>query len=145
MLQKMRVLLLVCITAVLAACGDGDSSVVDPAKATPVFAGNYLISGASLILNSCNAGVPVVLADSSDTVTQDGRIVSMNSDGTIFSGVVDTDNGGFTLANMFVSQNSLVEATLAFRVDAASNKYAFNYTLASSSCTVRYAGTATRR
>jgi hypothetical protein len=144
MLQKMRVLLLVCVTAVLAACGDSGSPV-DPAKATPVFAGNYFISGASLTFNSCSVVFPAQISDGTETVTQNGRIVTINSDGTIFSGVVDTDNGGFTLTNTYVSQNSVVEATLAFREDAASKKYAFNYTIAYDSCTVIYTGTATRR
>ena len=145
MLQKIRVLLLVCIAAVMAACGDGGSQVVDVNKAIPNFAGSYHISGANLIFNDCNLDVSAKIADGTVAVNQTQRVVTMSSGGMLFSGVVDTDNGGFTLTNTFVSQNSVVDATLAFRVDAASNKYAFNYTIASSSCTVRYAGTATRR
>jgi hypothetical protein len=144
MLQKIRVLSLVCIAAVLAACGDGGSPIVDPSKATPSFAGNYRIAGANLILNSCNFNVQANIADGTETVTQTERIVTINSDGTIFSGVVDTDNGGFTVSNTFASKEATEVRTLAFRVSTATNKYSFKFTIEDNSCTLIYAGTATR-
>jgi ABC-type Fe3+-hydroxamate transport system substrate-binding protein len=144
MLQKMRVLLLVCITTVLVACGDGGSQVVDLSKATPNFAGKYLITGANLMFNNCSLVVQVKIADGTETVTQNERIVTINSGGTLFTGVVDTDNGGFTVSDTFISQDTVVDRTLSFRTVTANSKYAFNYTLSDGSCTLIYAGTATR-
>jgi hypothetical protein len=144
MLQKIRVLLMVCIAGVLAACADGGSPIVDPSKATPSFAGNYRIAGANLVLNSCNLNVQAKIADGTEAVTQTERIVTINSDGTIFSGVVDTDNGGFTVSNTFVSKETTEVRTLAFRVSTVTSKYAFKFTVSDNSCTLVYAGTATR-
>jgi hypothetical protein len=144
MLQKIRVLLLLCVTVVLASCGDGESSVVDPIKGTPNFAGNYFITGANLIFNNCNLSMQAKIEDGTETVTQTGRIMNINSSDTIFSGVVDTDNDGFTVSNMFITQDGVVDRTLSFRTAAAGSKYAFKYTLSDGSCSVIYAGTATR-
>ena len=84
MLNKLRVLLLVCITAVLAACGGGGGDE------TPNFAGTYRVS-ASLTTNNCNVSASASIL-TQDTATQNGRAMSINSAGMIFTGSVDADN-----------------------------------------------------
>ena len=145
MLQKMRVLLLVCITAVLAACGgggDGDGG----GDATPNFAGTYRVT-ASLTTNNCNISVSASIL-TQDTATQNGRAMSIVSAGMAFTGSVDADNGGFSVSNTTVSSGVPVVSTIAFRTAAAANTYAANVSVSASSggatCAVVYTGTATR-
>jgi hypothetical protein len=140
MLQKMRVLLLVCITAVLAACGGGGGDD------TPSFAGTYRVA-AFLTTNNCNVSVSASIL-TQDTATQNGRAMSINSAGTVFNGFVDADNGGFSVSNTTISSGVPVVSSIAFRTAAAANTYAANVSVSASSggatCAVVYTGTATR-
>ena len=141
MLNKLRVLLLVCITAVLAACGGGGGS-----DETPNFAGTYRVS-ASLTTNNCNVSASASIL-SQDTATQNGRAMSINSAGMIFTGSVDADNGGFSVSNTTMSSGVPVVSTIAFRTAAVANTYAANVSVSATSgsatCAVVYTGTATR-
>jgi hypothetical protein len=141
MLQKMRVLLFVCVTAVLAACGGGGGG-----DETPNFAGTYRVS-TSLTTNNCNVSVSASIL-TQDTATQNGRAMSINSAGMVFNGSVDADNGGFSVSNTTVSSGVPVVSTIAFRTAAVANTYAANVSVSASSggatCVVIYTGTATR-
>jgi hypothetical protein len=139
MLQKMRVLLLVCFTVVLAACGGGDS-----ADSTPNFAGNYLISTLNLNSNNCNAAVPGTIAGGTDTVTQNGRAISIGTGSSVISGSVDADNGGFTVSLTQVSNGIPVLSTFAIRTITAGSKYEIRYTTTAGTCSAVYVGTATK-
>ena len=140
MLNKLRVLLLVCITAVLAACGGGGGDE------TPNFAGTYRVS-ASLTTNNCNVSASASIF-TQDTATQNGRAMSINSAGMIFTGSVDADNGGFSVSNTTISSGVPVVSTIAFRTAASANTYAANVSVSATSgastCAVVYTGTATR-
>lgn len=138
MLQKMRVLLLVCITAVLAACGGGGGDE------TPNFAGNYLFSTMKLTSNNCNAAVPATFAGGTDTVTQNGRAVSINSGGTVLTGSVDGDNGGFSVSMTQVSNGIPVLSTFAFRTITTGSSYEFKFSTTAGACSAVYTGTATK-
>jgi hypothetical protein len=135
MLQKMRALLLVCITAVLAACsgGGGDD--------TPNFAGTYLFNG-NMTSNNCNIAVTNVY-NGTDVLTQNGRAIAMNSGGIIFNGSIDNDNGGITITNTQTSNGVPVVSTLDMRIKAG-NEHSFKVTVAAGSCSVVYGGTATK-
>jgi hypothetical protein len=136
MLQKMRVLLLVCITAVLAACGGGGGDD------TPSFAGNYFETF-NLTANSCNLSLQNTFSGT-DSVTQDGRNVSINSGGVVFNGAVDADNGGFTVTGTITSGSGSVQGTIGYRTITAGSTYAINYKLVTGGCTSVYTGTATK-
>ena len=134
MLQKMRVLLLVCFTSILVACGGGGGDE------TPNFAGNYAISTLNLNYNNCNAAVPATVAGGTDTVSQNGRAITIGS----VSGSVDADNGGFTVSFTQVSNGITVVSTFAFRTITTGSKYELRYTTAAGPCSAVYVGTATK-
>jgi ABC-type glycerol-3-phosphate transport system substrate-binding protein len=138
MLKKIRFLLLVCITAVLAACGGGS----DSSDATPNFAGNYLETF-SLTTNSCNLAVQTTFTGT-DTVTQNGRNVSIVSGSATFAGAVDADNGGFTVNGTITSNGSSVQGTIKYRTITVGSKYSIDYKLVGNGCTTGYTGTATK-
>jgi hypothetical protein len=137
MLQKMRVLLLVCITAVLAACGGGGGE-----EATPSFAGNYL-ENFTLTTNTCNLSLTSTLVGT-DTVTQSGRNIGIVSGGLVFTGTVDADNGGFTVVGSVVSSGITTVGTIKYRTTVTGASYSLNYQLVGGACTVVYTGTATK-
>jgi hypothetical protein len=141
MLKKMRVLLLVCITAVLAACGGGGGDD------TPNFAGNYQISTLNLTSNTCGGSPAGSIAGGTDVAVQNGRNISM-SNGAV-SGTLDADNGGFTFSKTDVIDGVTVVTTFKFRVTAAGAPtfaVQVNYagSAGSASCAITYSGTATK-
>ena len=93
MLQKTRLLFLVCSTAILAACGGRNSEDINN------LAGNYNYSQFKLTANTCNSDVAQTIDRGSESVTQDGENISLNSFGTVFRGTVDADNMGFTASD----------------------------------------------
>jgi hypothetical protein len=130
MLQKMRVLLLVCITAVLAACGGGGDE-------TPNFAGTYQISTAAVTTNTCGSSVAAV-AGGLVGVTQNGRNVTWVEAGGNFPGTVDADNGGFTVT---ASQSGIL-ITVNMR-SGGGNAYSVKMT-ATGGCMIVWTGTAVK-
>ena len=139
MLQKIRILLLVCITAVLAACGGGGGG-----DESPNFAGNYAISTLNLNSNNCNAAVPGTIAGGTDVVTQNGRAISIGTGSSVINGSVDADNGGFTVSATQVSSGVPVLSTFAFRTITTGSKYEIRFTTAAGTCSAVYVGTATK-
>ena len=141
MLQKIRILLLVCITAVLAACGGGGGG-----DETPSFAGTYRVSS-TLTTNNCNVSVAASIL-SQDVATQNGRAMSFGSGSLAMTGSVDADNGGFSVSNTTISSGVPVISTFAFRTAAVANTYAstlsVSATSGSATCAVVYKGTAVR-
>ena len=131
MLQKLRVLLLVCFTAVLVACGGGGGDD------TPNFAGTYQLSNAVVSSNTC--GTSAANIDGGQIgVTQSGRNVTLVDAGGSYPGSVDADNGGFTVSTNL----SGVQITIALR-SGGGNAYATKYT-GTSGCTVIWTGTAVK-
>ena len=137
MLQKMRVLLLVCITAVLAACGGGGGG--DDA---PNFAGSYSTS-ATLISNNCNAGVPGSILGVT-SIGQSGRTVTLVGNDLALSGSVDADNGGFTVTNSQVSSGVTVLTVFNFRTITSGSKYSVQVSITAAPCSAVYTGIATK-
>jgi hypothetical protein len=132
MLKKMRVLLLVCFTAVLAACGGGDSG-----DSTPNFAGTYQISTAVVSSNTCSSSVANI-AGGLVGVTQNGRNVTWIEASGSFPGTVDADNGGFTVT----TSQSGVLITVAMR-SGGGNAYSIKMT-ATGGCKIVWTGTAVK-
>lgn len=129
MLQKMRVLLLVCIASVLAACGGGGGDT------TPNFAGTYQLSTAVVSSNTCGGSV-ANLPSGQVGVTQDGRNLRwIEVDGS-FPGTVDADNGGFTVT---ASEDGVL-VTIVMR-SGSGNSYSAKIT-ANVGCTIVWTGTA---
>jgi hypothetical protein len=136
MLQKVRVLLLVGITAVLAACGGGGGDSV------PSFAGNYSVT-LNRTVDNCNTGLP---ATSSVTqyVTQTDRSISLKSGTVTLTGSVDGDNGGFSTSFTQVTDGIVVLSTTNYRTATAGSTYAAVFNIVAGPCTVTYSGTAKR-
>lgn len=132
MLQKMRVLLLVCITAVLAACGGGGGDE------TPNFAGTYLLNEAVVSSNTCGGSVANLAGGGRVDVIQNGRNLTWVEAGGSYPGTVDTDNGGFTV----ITFQSGVLVTVAMRSGGGSS-YSAKIT-ASGGCTIVWSGTAVK-
>ena len=140
MLQKMRVLLLVCIAVVLAACGGGDGG----SDESPNFAGNYAISTLNLNSNNCNAATPGTIAGGTDVVTQNGRAISVGTGSDAIGGSVDADNGGFTVSETEIYSGVTVLSTFAFRTITTGSKYEIRFTTTAGACSIVYVGTATK-
>ncbi|MEY4911092.1 MAG: hypothetical protein RL761_755 [Pseudomonadota bacterium] len=132
MLQKMRVLLLVCITVVLAACGGGGGS-----DEAPNFAGTYQLSTAVVSSNTCGTSVANI-AGGQVGVTQNGRNLTWVEAGGSYPGTVDADNGGFTVT----TSQSGVLITVDMR-SGGGNAYSAKLT-ATGACTIVWTGTAVK-
>jgi hypothetical protein len=130
MLQKTRALLLVCITAILVACGGGGDD-------TPNFAGTYQLSAAVVSSNTCG-GSAANLAGGQVGVTQNGRNLTWVEAGGSYPGTVDADNGGFTVT----TSQSGVLITIAMR-SGGGNSYSAKIT-ATGGCTIVWTGTAVK-
>jgi hypothetical protein len=141
MLQKMRVLLMVCLVAVLAACGDGDGD------STPNFAGTYQISTLNLTSNTCGGSPAGSIAGGTDVAVQNGRSISMSNGAA--TGTLDGDNGGFTLSSTQVTNGVTVTTSIKFRVTASGARtFAVQLnsvgTAGNATCAILYSGTATK-
>lgn len=132
MIKSIRALLVVCSVAVLAACSPGDGG-----DSTPSFAGTYQLSTAVVSSNTCG-GSAANIAGGQVGVTQSGRDVTFVDAGGSYPGLVDADNGGFTVST---NQNG-VQVTIALR-SGGGNAYATKYT-GTSGCTVIWTGTAVK-
>ena len=142
MLQKMRVLLLVCITAVLAACGGGGGG-----DETPNFAGTYQVSTLNLTSNTCGGSPAGSIAGGADVAVQNGRNITMSNGAA--TGTVDGDNGGFTLSSSQVTNGVTITTSVKFRVTASgASTFAVQIgavgTTGNATCSILYSGTATK-
>ena len=147
MLQKMRVLLLVCITAVLAACGGGGGGGGGGGDDTPNFAGSYKISTLNLTSNTCGGSPAASIAGGIDVAVQNGRNISVSNGAA--AGTLDGDNGGFTLSNTQVTNGVTVTTSIKFRVTASgAPTFAVQIsavgTAGNATCAIIYSGTATK-
>ncbi len=138
MLQKTRLLFLVCSTAILAACGGGNTDNINN------LAGTYTYSQLKLTANTCNSDVAQTIDRGSESVTQDGVNISLNSFGTVFSGTVDDDNMGFTASYTQTQNDAPVVSKYAFRRIVIAKDYAVKFTITTGACAVQYSGTALR-
>ena len=150
MLSSIRVLVLVFITSVLAACGGGggaDDSGVNGGVGgvTPSFEGLYWNSS-TVISNTCgNNPSPV---EGPDTVTQNGRNISIQSGELALTGTVDSDNGGFTLTGILLYGGKIAHSTVSYRTTATPSTYTKRHAIDVHDsldvylCTVVYEGTA---
>lgn len=134
--------------ALSTACGGGSDD--DPAPdATPNFAGSYT-GAVNKTQDSCGTTAPLTFTGT-DVATQSGRNMTMNSGGTVFTGTVDADNGGFTLSNITVSGAVTANSTATFRLRPATSDYQQRTTAVTSvagtstACTLVYEGIMTRR
>ena len=137
MLQKTRLLFLVCSTAILAACGGNSED-------TNNLAGNYNYSQFKLTANTCNSDVAQTIDRGVESVTQDGEKISLNSFGTEFSGTVDGDNMGFTVSYTEMKNDTSVMSKYEFRRIVIGKDYEVKFTTTTGACAVQYSGTAVR-
>lgn len=137
-MQKMRLVLLVGFSAVLAACGSSNNDT------TTDFQGNYDYSVFKLTANTCNSDVAQTIDRGRETVTESDGKVSINSFGTIFNGTVDGDNMGFTASVTQEKDGIPVVSKYAFRRIVIGRDYAVNFTITTGACAVQYSGTALR-
>ncbi len=128
--------LVIGMCAVLAACSASDLALA--------FAGKYLFSDLQLTTNSCHANAALTLANGTDIVNQEGRSVSIISDGTVISGSVDSDNGGFSISMSQIIDGITVKVTFAFRIRGSDNNYDLKITTTTGECVIEYSGTASK-
>jgi hypothetical protein len=134
MLQKMRVLLLVGFTAVLAACGGGGED-------TPNFAGVYSVTLQQSV-NNCNVNLPFV-SNVLNTVTQSDRNIALVSNAATLAGSVDGDNGGFSASKSEVTEGVLVTTAITYRT-ISTNVFQARLNILAGPCTITYDGNAVR-
>jgi hypothetical protein len=137
MFQKMRVLSLVCITAVLVACGGGGGG----GDETPNFAGAYSVTLQQSV-NNCSVNLPYV-SSVLNTVTQSDRNIALVSNTAILAGSVDADNGGFSASKSEVSDGVLVTTSITYRTISA-NVFQARLNIVAGPCTITYDGNAIR-
>jgi hypothetical protein len=124
--------------ALLSACGGGDDKEINN------LAGTYDYSPFKLTANTCNSDVAQTINRGSESVTQDGVNISLNSFGTVFLGTVDTDNMGFTASYTQTQDGVPVVSKYAFRRIVIGKDYEVNFTITTGACAVQYSGTALR-
>ena len=136
MIQRIKFLAVAAIAAVLVACGGGGDD-------NPSFSGRYLetMTFKSDTCNSPNVGKTLEAADS---VNQDGRTISINSDGVLMTGTIDSDNRGFTVSGSGVVKGNPAQGTIKYRTIIEGSKYDFEFTLTVNGCTGVFTGTATK-
>ncbi len=135
MIHRIKLIFVVAITAVLAACGGGGDD-------TPFFAGKYSLK-VNLISNNCNADVPGTLVGTV-TIEQNNRDVALNLGSLAFAGQVDGDDGGFSAKNITVINGKAVESLMAARTETTGSTYTIRYSVTANPCSAIYTGTATK-
>lgn len=138
MLSFIRAGLFAFIAAILVACGGGGGG----GDNAPNFAGNYLVN-TTLSSNNCNAAVANTFTFS-DSVTQNGRSITVGQEGDNFLGSVDADNGGFSASFTEIEQGITVVGVIAFRTITAGSTYAASVSVTAGPCAAIYNGTATK-
>ena len=134
MIQRMKFLAVAAIAAVLVACGGGGDD-------TPSFAGRYF---ESLTITASTCGTVGTKFEAADTVNQDGRSISINSEGLIMTGSIDGDNGGFSASGSGVVNGNSAQGTMKYRTVTEGSKYDVEFVLSASGCTITGKGTATK-
>jgi predicted porin len=124
--------------ALLSACGGGNNEDINN------LAGNYNYSPFKLTANTCNSDVAQTIDRGSESVTQDGVNISLNSFGTVFRGTVDADNMGFTASYTQTQNDVPVVSKYAFRRIVIGKDYDVDFTITTGACAVQYSGTALR-
>ncbi len=133
MIQRMKFLAVAAMAAVLVACGGGDD--------TPSFAGRYF---ESLTITASTCGSVGTKFEAADTVNQDGRSISINSEGLIMTGSIDGDNGGFSASGSGVVSGNSAQGTMKYRTVTEGSKYDVEFVLTTLGCTITGKGTATK-
>ena len=128
------------LIAILSACGGGSNTNDEINN----LAGTYDYTVFKLTANTCNTDVAQTIDRGTETVTQEGANISINSFGTIFRGTVDEDNKGFTASFTDTKNGEPVVSKYAFRRIIIAKDYSVSYTITTGGCAVQYSGTALR-
>lgn len=128
----------------LQACGGGDDD--DGAAELHDFSGQYSLA-LQKTQDRCNTGSQQNVS-LSQSVTQNGHSIALDSAGIALSGSVEADNQSFRASTQQLVQGVPVEVSFTYRTTGAAGVYAVDWTTSATvqgqNCTLVYQGQAQR-
>lgn len=132
------------LSVALAGCGGGSSDSAEEAGPAPSFAGSYDVT-LTKTGDSCGLGLASNIA-LVQSVSQDGRSISLITNQVTLTGRVDADNAGFSTSLQQTQEGIPVTTTMVYRSTATPGVYGAGFSVVARdsglTCTISYNGSA---